>query len=155
MINIINDLKTESYRNYGANWTKEVFFRNLFSKGVCFKTFYRAGPFLKALRQSCWRNRTRGSRQWVSPVLLAKQDTWHGCRQSCWWDRGHVAWISPFPLAKYFRLYENYKFQPIVTFYRNVRLRPIICQNVRNWRRNPLENYRRGFGQLIFSKKQI
>ena len=88
--------------------------------------------------QSCWRNKTCGV-DFASPVGETG-DTW------C---------ISSFSLVKYFWLYENYRLQMVVTFDRNVRLRPIICQNVRNWKRNPLTIVERNLVNWFFQKTPL
>ena len=59
------------------------------------------------------------------------------------------SWSASWFLRSVSRIKLIRKLQTVVTFDRNVCLRPIICQNAWNCRRNPLKNSQRGFGQLV------
>ena len=95
-------------------------------EGVCFGKHFviavgKTGHVTadSGFRHCCWRNRTRG-RDFATPSgeTGQKQDTWTVFHRSCWRNT--------------FGQYGNYKLETIVIFGRNVRLRPIICQNTRN-----------------------
>ena len=132
--------------------TKLGWFWNYFSKRVSFQTIFGGGLFFQsvlpslqakhhvaawhAFRHWCWRN------------MLQLFPVWHGSCHWCW--RNKLDRVSPVPLAALAKQVQvrkiNFacKFKTGVTFDRNVRLRSIICQNARNWTRNPLLNISKG-----------
>jgi len=96
--------------------------------------------------------RTRGSMQCISPLLLAKQSagtTFHALGSV------YFAITNGEILLPVRKVNWTYKLQMVVTFDRNVRLRPIICQNVRNWKRNPLTIVERNLVNWFFQKTPL
>ena len=68
-----------------------------------------------------------------------------------YYESGHVNADNEF--HEIILLYKKYKLQKVLTFDKNVRLKPVIYQNDQNWKKNLRANFQ--FDQLIFSKKQI